>query len=81
MKTIDSIKRNTWVIISEIKAGKQLKQKLYSMGIREGDKIFILQDTKNGPLIILKEQIKIALGKGFAKKITVLDIEPTENKQ
>lgn len=73
MLTIEKAKKNTTVKIKEIKGGLVLRQKLHGMGIREGDNIFILQDAKNGPIILIKDHIKIALGKGMAKKIIILE--------
>ncbi|HOJ49656.1 MAG TPA: FeoA family protein [Spirochaetota bacterium] len=58
------------VVIKEIIGGKGFISKILSLGIRSGDKVKVIQNRK-GPIIIVKDSIKIALGHGTGKKIIV----------
>ncbi|MBT9164132.1 MAG: hypothetical protein DDT23_00121 [candidate division WS2 bacterium] len=60
-------------IIMEIKGGKGLLQRLYSLGIIPGLP-FQVENTSFGPVVIKVSSAKVALGRGVASKIMVKTI-------
>ena len=60
-------------IIMEIKGGKGLLQRLYSLGIIPGLP-FQVENTSFGPFVIKINNSKVALGRGVVSKIMVKTI-------
>ncbi len=63
------------LIIRDIIGGRGITERLLSMGIRIGDKIEVISNMGFGRLIIAKDQIRIAVGRGVANKILVSKTE------
>lgn len=59
--------------IIEIKGGKGLLQRLYSLGIIPGLS-FIVENVSYGPVVIKISGTKVALGRGVVSKIMVKTI-------
>jgi Fe2+ transport system protein FeoA len=78
---IDLIPSNSEVQISDIEGGKQLQTKIFQLGLMKGDTVYVLQNPNTGPLILLKDHIKIAIGKGMAKKIKVTPLKKGEEEK
>lgn len=58
-------------VVVDIQGGYGARQRLLSMGIAPGTKIFVLKSGNPGPYIIAIGNTRIALGKGVAEKIVV----------
>jgi Fe2+ transport system protein FeoA len=57
--------------IKSVRGGRGMRRRLISMGINEGDKIRIIKPAP-GPIIIAKNNIRIGIGFGMAKRIFVI---------
>lgn len=63
------------VVIHEIRGGRTLRQRLLDLGLNTGSAVRVLKNDVCGPLIIaVKEDGRLALGRGMAHQILVLDI-------
>jgi ferrous iron transport protein A len=61
-------------IVQEIRGGRKMRQRLVDMGLHQGAVITILRNDISGPLIIaVKEDGRLALGRGMAHHILVTD--------
>ena len=69
--TLDSVKENIEVKIIEIEGGHQMKRQIEDIGIRKNDRVQILQNSKSGPIILMKNNLRVAIGRGMSKKITI----------
>lgn len=56
--------------IKSIRGGVKFRERLLSMGIKEGDTIRVIKQAP-GPVIIGKDNIRIGIGIGMANKIFV----------
>jgi len=70
MVLLHKIQVGETVRILKIDAGKTLEGQLQHMGIREGEVLKVIQNTK-GPIIVAKEAMRLALGRGMSQKIWV----------
>ena len=61
------------VTLTEIKGGRGLRSKLYSMGLVPGVKLRVLcgGGDGGGPLMISVRDSRLAIGRGMAEKIIV----------
>jgi len=57
--------------IASIKGGRRFRERLLSMGIKEGDQIRVIKQSP-GPIIIAKNNMRIGIGIGMANKIYVV---------
>jgi len=55
-------------VIAHVGGDKALKRKLISLGIRQGQKISILHQRKNG-VVVMSNGSRVALGAGIAANI------------
>lgn len=61
------------VLIHQIRGGKQLRQRLFDLGLHQGSLIRIVKNEMPSPLIIaVKEDSRLALGRGMCQKIMVI---------
>lgn len=58
-------------IIGKVRGGKDLFQRLASMGVTQGDEIEVIQNTFAGPVTIRAKDSRIAIGHGMSHKIYV----------
>lgn len=56
--------------IIDINGGIAMKTRLEEMGLRRGSAIELITKT-NGPLFVLSDHTRIAIGRGMAQKIIV----------
>ena len=67
------------VIVREMSGGRSATSRLADMGIRDGDRLEIINNNGMGRLILGKDCTRLAVGRGIARKIMVsLDDEPEE---
>ncbi len=59
------------VTILQINGGRNLRQRLTDLGCLPGEKITILSDEKDGPILISIKNSRIAIGKRMADNILV----------
>ncbi|MFH1360611.1 MAG: FeoA family protein [Candidatus Omnitrophota bacterium] len=76
MEPLNLVKEGLRVKIAKIDAGQGLTRRLKNMGLIKGEVIKVMQNTQ-GPLIIAKENLRFALGRGMSYKIFVEEV----NKQ
>jgi len=68
------------VRVLKIDAGKSLEGQLQHMGIREGEVFKVVQNTR-GPIIVAKDTMRVALGRGMSQKIWVEVIENVKSEK
>lgn len=62
----------TTVKIRAIRGGQRLKQRLNALGLHQGAAVRVIKNDTSGPLIIaVKEDGRLALGRGMAHHILV----------
>jgi ferrous iron transport protein A len=70
--TLDGVEVNKKVEVVEIRGGWGIRQRLYQMGIHQGDKITVKRSgIMNGPILIKIHGVEVALGRGMARKILI----------
>lgn len=75
MTPLAALKKGTKAKIVQLNAGRGLMMQIKHMGLREGDTIQVIQNSQ-GPVIIAKGSLRLALGRGMSHKILV-----EENKE
>ncbi len=73
MTTLAEVESGKEVIIKEILAGQGLRNKLLSMGLREGERVKVLINNR-GPIVVLVGSCRLGLGRGMANKILVEEL-------
>lgn len=63
-------------ILVGCEAGRQLKEKVYAMGLNSGARIRITNNSGHGPLGLEVRQTRLGVGRGMAAKIWVREVEP-----
>jgi ferrous iron transport protein A len=77
MTTLDQINENRKAKVIDIQGGAGIRQRLSQMGIHPDDTITILRyGALRGPILIEIHGSQVALGRGIASKIIV--VEETE---
>jgi len=59
------------VEVVEILGGRGIRERLFEMGIYPGVKVFIVNNSYHGPIVIALNSARVALGRGIAEKIFV----------
>ena len=60
------------VRIVAVRRGRNLREKLFGMGIQVDDVVRVVQRRENGAVVISKDKNRYALGGGMALKIDVV---------
>ena len=68
LSTIDQGKEVTLI---DIRGGRGVRSKLYSMGLVPGVNLKILNRSGSGPVMIAVKDSRLAIGRGMADKIIV----------
>ena len=68
LSTIDQGKEVTLI---DIRGGRGVRSKLYSMGLVPGVNLKILNRSGSGPVMIAVKDSRLAIGRGMAEKIIV----------
>jgi ferrous iron transport protein A len=68
---LSQVKKGQTVILKDIQWGVQLKRKLNNLGLTQGVKFDIINQSRMGPWIIEVRGARLALGKGIIDKIEV----------
>ena len=67
--SVDQLDEDTYAIVRQIQGGKELANRLTSMGLSVGSEFRVLQNRHHGPVLVLVRNTRIALGRGEAMKI------------
>lgn len=62
---------NDELVINDINASEQIKNRLLSLGFTKGTTVKIMQDSKDGTILLKVRDSKIALNKSLAFTIQV----------
>lgn len=68
---LSQIRENERTTIEDFVGGAGAQQQLANMGLRKGDEIEIITNRGSGQLIVAVNTMRLALGRGIAKKILV----------
>lgn len=64
-------KQGERVVIREIAGGRKARARMASIGIRCGDHVEIINNTGQGRIILGRDCIRLAMGRGIAQKVMV----------
>ena len=64
-------KQGEHLVVREFESGRNMQQRISSMGLRIGDKIEIVSSGFGGQVVIARGENRLVLGKGMAEKIRV----------
>jgi ferrous iron transport protein A len=70
MIPLSSIEQGQTVRIVKVEAGRGIQTRIRNLGILEGDTVQVILNAR-GPLIIAKQNLRLALGRGMSSKIFV----------
>jgi len=68
------VRPGEFVRICAIRGGREIKQRLASLGLNPGLDVEVLQNTFGGPVTVRSKDVRIAIGHGMAHKIYVQSI-------
>jgi ferrous iron transport protein A len=72
--TLDLVQKATSVEVVEIQGGWGVRQRLNQMGIHVGDKMVMKRSgIMGGPILIQVHGMEVALGRGMAHKVLVVE--------
>ncbi|PKN97300.1 MAG: ferrous iron transport protein A [Chloroflexi bacterium HGW-Chloroflexi-4] len=71
--TLAEIKTGEKVTLQNIKVGLELTSRLTSLGLTPGASVEVLQNYGHGPLIVNVRGTHVALGRGEARKLIVIE--------
>ncbi|MGD8226780.1 MAG: transcriptional repressor [Desulfobacteraceae bacterium] len=69
------------VVIKDIMGGSHARSRLASMGLRRGDHLEIINNNGLGRLIVGHGPTRLAMGRGFARKIMVSLAPPNQREE
>jgi ferrous iron transport protein A len=52
-------------------SGREVERKLADLGLFVGSEITVLSRNPNGPLLIARDSVRIAIGAGIARRVVV----------
>lgn len=59
------------VTLVDIRGGMGIKRRLVSMGLGPGIRVRLLQNAGRGPVLVMRGDTRLALGRGMAHKVLV----------
>lgn len=69
---ISFAERGTTVLLTEIRGGDKVSQRLSELGLNVGSSVRIVQSDLSGPMILaVMNDARLAIGQGMAQKIMV----------
>jgi len=74
--TLSDSKVGRVYILVGCEAGRELKEKVYSMGLNSGAKLKIISNSGHGPVGLEVRQTRLGIGRGMAAKIWVKEVGP-----
>lgn len=70
---LNTIRDGETVTIKEISGGRAFRQRMLGLGLNRGSRVRIMKNDGIGPLILGIGNGRVALGRGMAAKILVVD--------
>lgn len=71
LKSLGECKSGATVRIKKLMGGRKMRLRLSEMGLGTGQKLIVIQNLFRGPVIVQKNEARLALGRGHAMKIIV----------
>ncbi len=59
------------LIVTAVNAGRTAQARLASMGVLPGEKLMVLRNDINGPLVLEVKGTRVAIGRGLCQKVMV----------
>ncbi|NWG87901.1 MAG: ferrous iron transport protein A [Hydrogenophilaceae bacterium] len=69
--SLDQLPAGAKAVVRQLRGGRELVNRLAAMGLTEGARLAVLQNTGRGPMLVSVRDTRIALGRGEAIKILV----------
>jgi ferrous iron transport protein A len=69
--SVGSMEKGDCVNVLRIAGGREMKARLYSMGIMPGNTVEVLSNCGRGPIIVKIMGSQVALGRGMAGRVWV----------
>lgn len=81
--TLEQMEVHSKAVVKTIDAGRGLRRRLGQMGLHEGDVVEVSsRGAFRGPVLVCVHGMRVALGRGVARKIGVTPISgPTPNRR
>ncbi len=70
--SLASAREGEWVKIKEFAGGSDMQNRLATIGLRSGDEVEVMTNSGHGPLVLVVNCSRLALGRGIAQKIMVI---------
>ncbi len=71
---IAEAKADSFVIIDSIRSGRNLKMRLYNMGLTPGVKVKVISNEPGSAIVISVRGSRLVLGKGISEKVKVRNL-------
>jgi ferrous iron transport protein A len=71
LKSLADLTTNTHGIVHQLQGGKNFVSRMAALGFTVGAEVKVVQNYRQGPLIVLVRDTRVALGQGEAQKIWV----------
>jgi Fe2+ transport system protein A len=69
--SLDQLPKGASAVVRNLRGGTELKSRLAAMGLTEGARLLVLQNTGHGPMLVNVRDTRVALGRGEAIKVLV----------
>lgn len=71
LKSLADLTARTCGIVHQLRGGKEFVSRISALGFTIGADIKVIQNYRQGPLIVLVRDTRVALGRGEARKVLV----------
>lgn len=69
--SLDQLAQGSQAVVQQLRGGNELTSRFAAMGLSEGARLVVLQNTGHGPILVNVRDTRIALGRGEAVRILV----------
>jgi len=69
--SLDRLPQGSQAVVQQLRGGNELASRLAAMGLTQGARLVVLQNTGHGPMLVNVRDTRIALGRGEASKVLV----------
>lgn len=74
---LDTVQAGQRIKLNAIHGGRELSRRLLALGVNLGSEFEVLSHRGHG-VVLARDGNRIALGRGIAEKLSVLDLGPIE---
>ena len=74
--SLDQLPKGAIAVVRKLGGGNELVSRLAALGLTAGARLVVLQNSRNGPLLVNVRDTRIALGRGEARKVQVEQLTP-----